>query len=83
VCTKNLQRCIAKEQLLELAAGLWAGILVSEDFAQLQLSPTGFVQDLILVVYQKAPNESAINRSYYHYVGNSGQSNNRHFVMGC
>ncbi len=58
-------------------------LLIVQDFTQIELSPTGFLQDFIIVLYRRPRSGGNLERTYYHYVGEKGQSNDFHFVKAC
>lgn len=79
----KLQKQAAMKHLKDLRTGVISGHVIVQDFTQVQLSPSGFIQDLILVHYEKEEGFQELKRTYYHYIGGNGDSNNLHFVKGC
>ena len=74
------QKRVAMDQMRTLRP---FDLLIVQDFTQIELSPTGSLQDLILVAYRRTESEGELERVYYHYVGEPGQKNDFHFVKGC
>lgn len=73
----HTQMTVVMSQVRELTA---CELLVVQDFTQLPLTPSGFIQDLIFVVYRKTPDTGELDRTYHHYVGDEGRSNDIQFV---
>ena len=76
----RIQTKVAMGQVQTLPA---SDVLCVQDFTQIELSPSGFLQDLIIVVYRRPIAGGDLNRTYHHYVGKKSQSNDFHFVKGC
>lgn len=58
-------------------------VLITQDFTQLEFDG-GFVQDLIICCYDHDSNaKDGLKRSYRHFVGDIGDSNQISFVAGC
>jgi len=75
----NTQIALAMDDIRSLPAG---DLLVIQDFTQLPLSPSRYIQDFILVMYQIDPLTEELVRAYHHYVGDEHQSNDIQFVQG-
>mmetsp|Transcript_6357 Transcript_6357/g.7818 ORF Transcript_6357/g.7818 Transcript_6357/m.7818 type:complete len:319 (-) Transcript_6357:631-1587(-) len=69
------QKAAMKGQMEKLRTGILKGCLIVQDFSQIDLSPSGYIQDFIVVVYKKEIDYPALERTYLHYVGNSGEKN--------
>lgn len=83
-CLAKTQTTIAMKHKLQLARVEFRGILIVQDFTQIQLSPSSYLQDLIIVVYEKQHSENEpLKRTYYHWIGQTGKKNDINFVKGC
>ena len=79
-----LQRGQYSKEKKEIASGKASGTtLVTQDFSQI-VYEGGFVQDLIICLYNYDSEEiDGLKRTYRHFVGSTTEKNDISFVVGC